>query len=129
MMAVLWNKTVLGFWAVQELALRHKAGRTGRWAEGQSRHEWGILCFFLHHINFRKLNDQWVQWDLLDLWPFEIFDGEGELEAADVVADDGGAFLAIAHLYGAQRAFQGLGLREEAVVKFDCLMHLGRQFF
>ena len=51
--------------------------------------------------NFRKLNDQWDQWNLLDLWPFEIFDGEGELEAADVVEDDGGALLAIDHLYGA----------------------------
>ena len=42
--------------------------------------------------------------------PLEIVDGEGELEAADVVEDDGGAFLAIDHLYGAQEAFQDLGL-------------------
>jgi hypothetical protein len=27
---VFWNKTVLGFWTVQELALRHKDGRTER---------------------------------------------------------------------------------------------------
>ena len=25
MMAVFWNKTVVGFWTLQELALRHKA--------------------------------------------------------------------------------------------------------
>ena len=37
-----WYKTVLGFWAVQEPALRHKNGRTGRWAEGHSHHEWGF---------------------------------------------------------------------------------------
>lgn len=43
MKAVFWNKTVLGFWAVQELALKHKTGRTGRWAKGQSHHEW---CFY-----------------------------------------------------------------------------------
>jgi hypothetical protein len=30
MRAEFWNKTGLGFWIVQELALRHKAGRTGR---------------------------------------------------------------------------------------------------
>ena len=42
MKAVFWNKTVLGFRPVQELALRHKDGRTGRRAEGHSLHEW---CF------------------------------------------------------------------------------------
>jgi len=30
MKAVFWHKTVLRFWTVRELALRHKAGRTGR---------------------------------------------------------------------------------------------------
>ena len=43
MKAVFWNKTVLGFRPVQELALRHKDGRTGRGAEGHSHHEW---CFY-----------------------------------------------------------------------------------
>lgn len=49
MKAVFWNKTGLGFWTVQELALKHKAGRTGRWAEGRSHHEWCFFCFSLHH--------------------------------------------------------------------------------
>ena len=51
MKAVFRNETVLVCWTVQELALRHKAGRTGRWAEGHSRHEWCFYCFFPHHIN------------------------------------------------------------------------------
>ena len=42
MKAVFWNKTVLGLRPVQDLALRHKDGRTGRRAEGHSHHEW---CF------------------------------------------------------------------------------------
>ena len=46
MMAVFWNKTVLDLRPVQELALRHKDGRTGRWAEGHSHHEWCFYCFF-----------------------------------------------------------------------------------
>ena len=48
-MAGSWNKTVLGFWPVRELALRHKGGRTGRKAAGLSRHEWGFSCFCSHH--------------------------------------------------------------------------------
>ena len=39
---------------------------------------------------------------------FEVDDGEGELETADAVEDDGGAFLAIDHLYGTMEAFQSL---------------------
>ena len=55
MKAEFWNKTGLDFWTVQELALRHKAGRTGRRAEGHSHYEW---CFYgFCFINFRKLND------------------------------------------------------------------------
>ena len=46
MMAAFWNKTVLYFWIVQELALKHKTGRTGRWAEGHRHHEWCFLLFF-----------------------------------------------------------------------------------
>ena len=42
------HETVLGFWIVQEHALRHKAGRTGRQTEGLSRHEWGFSGFCLH---------------------------------------------------------------------------------
>ena len=56
MKAVFWNKTVLGFWTVQEHALRHKARRTGRRAEGHRLHEWGFYGFCLYQINFRKLN-------------------------------------------------------------------------
>ena len=37
--------------------------------------------------------------------PLEIVDGEGELETADVVEDDSGAFLAIDQLDGALEAF------------------------
>jgi hypothetical protein len=35
------------FWTVQELALRHKAGRTGRWTEGHSHHKWSFSGFCL----------------------------------------------------------------------------------
>ena len=42
MNAEFWNKTGLCFWTVQELVLRHKAGRIGRWAKGHSHYEW---CF------------------------------------------------------------------------------------
>ena len=35
----------MGFRTVQELALKHKAGRTERWAEGHSNHEWGFYGF------------------------------------------------------------------------------------
>ena len=52
MKAVFWNKTVLGFRPVQELALRHKDGRTGCGAKGHSLHEWCFYCFCFHHINF-----------------------------------------------------------------------------
>jgi hypothetical protein len=45
MMAVFWNKTILGFLTVQELALRHKDGRTVRGAKGHSHHEWCFYCF------------------------------------------------------------------------------------
>ena len=41
---------------------------------------------------------------------FEIVDGEGEFETADVVEDDSGAFLAIDHLYGTLEVFQGIRL-------------------
>ena len=41
---------------------------------------------------------------------FQVFNGEGELETTDVVEDDGGALLAIDHLYGALEAFQNLRL-------------------
>ena len=40
----------------------------------------------------------------------QVFNGEGELETTDVVEDDGGALLAIDHLYGALEAFQGIRL-------------------
>jgi len=56
MTAEFWNKTVLGFRTVRELALRHKTERTGRWAEGLSRRAWCFYCFFLHQRNFRKLS-------------------------------------------------------------------------
>ena len=56
MKAEFWNKTVLGFGTVQELALKHKAERTGRWAEGHSNHEWCFYCFCFHQIKSRKLN-------------------------------------------------------------------------
>ena len=50
MKAVFWNKTILGFRPVQELALRHKDGRTGCGAEGHSHHEWCFCGFcLLHH--------------------------------------------------------------------------------
>ena len=39
------NETGLDFKPLQELALRHKAGRTERWAAGHSRHAWGYLGF------------------------------------------------------------------------------------
>jgi len=39
------NETGLYFKPVQELALRHKAGRTERWAAGLSRHAWGFSGF------------------------------------------------------------------------------------
>ena len=45
MKAVFWNKTVLGFLPVQELALRQKAERTGCGAEGYSLYEWCFYCF------------------------------------------------------------------------------------
>ena len=45
MKAVFWNKTGLGFWTVQELALRHKARRTGRRTEGHSHHGGVFLVF------------------------------------------------------------------------------------
>ena len=41
------NQTVLGFWVVQEHALRHKAGRTGRKVEDLIHHEWSFYCFCL----------------------------------------------------------------------------------
>ena len=56
MKAVFWSKTVLGFRPVQELALRHKDGRTECGAKGHSLHEWCFYCFCFHHINFRRLN-------------------------------------------------------------------------
>jgi len=56
MMAESWNKTVLGFWIVQELALRHKAGRTGRRAVGLSYQEWGFYGFCLHFSRLGKLH-------------------------------------------------------------------------
>ena len=71
-----------------------------------------------------------VTWDvlitlsILFAGAFEILDGEGELEAADVVEDDGGALLAVDHLDGALQAFQGLRLGEEAIVKSDCFIDL-----
>jgi len=46
MKAVFWNKTVLGFWTVQELALRHKAGRTGRQGRRPQPSWWCFYCFF-----------------------------------------------------------------------------------
>ena len=67
MTAVFWNKTVLDFWTVQELALKHKAGRTGRWAEGHSHREWCFYCFCFHHINFRKLNHQILHVEIFKL--------------------------------------------------------------
>jgi hypothetical protein len=45
MKAQFGNKTVLDCWTMQEFALKHKAGRTGRWAKGHSRHEWCFLLF------------------------------------------------------------------------------------
>ena len=77
------------------------------------RNFWKLLLPCAHG---REQGDMSFTWDvlitlsILFVGAFEIVDGEGELEAADVVEDDGGAFLAIDHLYGALQAFQGLGL-------------------
>ena len=69
MMAVFWNKTVLGFRPVQELALRHKDGRTGCGAKGHSHHEWCFCCFCLYHVNFWKFNwfENWwlIRWEVM----------------------------------------------------------------
>ena len=63
-LAVFWNKTVLGLWPVQELALRNKTRRTECWAEGHSHHEWCFYCFCLHHINFQS----WIMINIESIW-------------------------------------------------------------
>jgi hypothetical protein len=54
MKAVFWNKTVLGFWTVQELALWHKDGRTGRRAEGHSLHGGVFIVFFYISLTYES---------------------------------------------------------------------------
>ena len=49
-LAVFWNKTVLGLWPVQELALRHKAGRTGQWAKATAVMS-GVFIVFVFNIS------------------------------------------------------------------------------
>ena len=60
MMAESWNKTVLCFWIVRELALRHKVGSAGRPAAGFSHHEWDFYGFCFHWRNFRKLINNYI---------------------------------------------------------------------
>jgi hypothetical protein len=63
-MAEFGNQTVVGFWLVQEHALRHKAGRTACKVEGLSHHEWCFLLFLFlsegHHKSVRFLSPESV---------------------------------------------------------------------
>ena len=46
------HKIVMGFQPMQELALMHKAGRTGRKTKGLSRHEWSFSGFYVNKTGF-----------------------------------------------------------------------------
>ena len=52
MKAVFWNKTVLGLRPVQELALRHRDGRTGRWPKATAFMS-GVFMVFVFYNNLR----------------------------------------------------------------------------
>ena len=65
----------------------------------------------------------------MELLFLELGYGEGELEDAELVEDDGGALLAFHHFDGSFQVFQYLGLGEDAFLELhgvvDTKGHLG----
>lgn len=91
--------------------LRTSANQASSFALGLA----SVILIFLIFVSFNTIYVV-ITWDVLISLsvsfngPFEIVDREGELEAADVVEDDGGALLAIDQLDGALKVFQCFGL-------------------